>query len=157
MPKRSAGVLAYKFDRGTVRVLLVHPGGPYWSDRDRGAWSIPKGVYGSEETPEAAARREFEEETGQALTVPLSSLGEIRQKSGKTILAYAAAVDFKASSLRSNIFDLEWPPRSGKIEQFPEVDRAEWFTLAEARDKISIGQLPLFQRLEKMLTCGARF
>ncbi len=157
MPKRSAGVLAYKFDGSTVRVLLVHPGGPFWSDRDRGAWSIPKGVYGSKEAPEAAARREFEEETGQALTVPLSSLGEIRQKSGKTILAYAAAVDFKASSLRSNIFALEWPPRSGKIEQFPEVDRAEWFTLAEARDKINIGQLPLFQRLEKMLTCGARF
>lgn len=157
MPKRSAGVLAYKFDRGSLHVLLVHPGGPFWSDRERGAWSIPKGEYSQDEAAETAARREFEEETGQALTVPLSSLGEIRQKGGKTIVAYAAAVDFRTSRLRSNLFDLEWPPRSGRIQQFPEVDRAEWFTLAEARDKINIGQFPLVQRLEKMLTCGARF
>ena len=156
MPKRSAGILAYKFDLGLPRVLLVHPGGPFWSSRDCGAWSIPKGEYGADEAAEDAARREFEEETGRALTEPLFCLGEVRQKSGKIIVAYAAAVDSTTSWLHSNAFDLEWPPRSGCIQQFPEVDRADWFTFAEARGKINVGQLPLLDRLEKMLTSGVR-
>ena len=154
MPKRSAGVLAYKFDRTVLRVLLVHPGGPFWSNREQGAWSIPKGEYGPDEAAETAARREFEEETGQALTAPLSLLGECRQKSGKLVVAFAAAVDFETSCLHSNLVDLEWPPRSGSIQQFPEVDRADWFTVAEARQKITAGQLPFLDWLEKMLMSG---
>lgn len=154
MPKKSAGVLAYKFERGILRVLLVHPGGPFWSNRDQGAWSIPKGEFGPDEAAEAAARREFEEETGQTLTQDLSSLGAIRQRSGKTIVAYAAAVDFEPACLRSNLFDLEWPPRSGRIQQFPEVDDADWFTIGQARDKINIAQSKLLDRLEKMLGSG---
>jgi predicted NUDIX family NTP pyrophosphohydrolase len=155
LPKKSAGILAYKFDLGLPRVLLVHPGGPFWENRDHGAWSIPKGEHDQEEGAEDAARREFEEETGRAVAEPLFGLGEVRQKSGKIIVAYAAAIDFDAVRLQSNVFELEWPPHSGRIEQFPEVDRAEWFTLAEARDKISVGQLPLLDRLEELLTSSA--
>ena len=125
----------------------MHPGGPFWSKRDSGAWSIPKGEYSDDEDAEAAARREFEEETGWTITSDLLPLGEIRQKAGKTVTAFAAEGDFDTASLDSNRFEIEWPPKSGRIAAFPEVDRAGWFALDEAREKIIEGQRPLLDRL----------
>ena len=134
---------------GALEVLLVHPGGPLWQRRDGGAWSIPKGEHDDGEDPLAAARREFEEELGVAPPDgPAHDLGEIRQKSGKVVRAWALAGDLDASASRSNTFRLEWPPRSGKLQEFPEVDRVEWFTLARAREKINPAQAELLQRLE---------
>lgn len=150
MPKKSAGILLYKYDADRILVLLVHPGGPFWSNRDLGAWSIPKGEYGPDEQPDAAARREFLEETGIPVTGPLTSLGDERQKGGKRVVAYASESDFDIDHLRSNSFDMEWPPRSGRTQSFPEVDRAGWFTLAEARAKINPAQRPFLDRLEEL-------
>ncbi|MBP2234318.1 putative NUDIX family NTP pyrophosphohydrolase [Sinorhizobium kostiense] len=152
MPKTSAGILLYKFDAERLLVLLVHPGGPFWSNRDLGAWSIPKGEYDPDEEPEAAARREFLEETGVAVMGALTPLGGARLKSGKLIVAYAAESDLDIERLRSNMFEIEWPPRSGRKQPFPEVDRAGWFTLSEAREKINPAQRPFLDRLEAACT-----
>jgi predicted NUDIX family NTP pyrophosphohydrolase len=153
---RSAGLLLYRGHGDGLEVLLVHPGGPLWAKRDAGAWSIPKGEYSDGEDPLAAALREFEEELG---TPPPrrsdgdpEDLGEIRQKSGKRVHAWALAGDLDASAVTSNTFELEWPPRSGKRIEIPEVDRAEWFGLDAAREKINSGQAPLLDRLVELLT-----
>ncbi|HEY0179971.1 MAG TPA: NUDIX domain-containing protein [Dokdonella sp.] len=147
----SAGILLYRRDRAGLRVLLVHPGGPFWRGRDDGAWSIPKGLVAAGETAEAAARREFAEELGTTAAGALSPLGRVRQRGGKWVEAFALEGDFDVAALRSNTFELEWPPRSGRRTPFPEVDRAEWFTLAEARVKILDGQRELLDRLEAQL------
>jgi predicted NUDIX family NTP pyrophosphohydrolase len=149
--RKSAGILLYKQAVDGVRVLLVHPGGPFWSKRDLGAWSVPKGEYSDGEQPEAAARREFAEELGAEPDGALQPLGEISQKGGKLVVAFAAEGDFDVAALRSNMFEMEWPPRSGRRQAFPEVDRAEWFTLPAAQQKIIAGQRPLLDRLEAIL------
>ena len=151
MPAKSAGVLAYRKKDGRFEVLLVHPGGPFWANKDAGAWSIPKGEFGAGENPEDVARREFSEELGPALLVPLQPLGGIRQRGGKIVEAFAAEFDVNADAIASNTFEIEWPPRSGKRQHFPEVDRAAWFDLATAREKINEAQRELLDRLEAML------
>lgn len=129
----------------------MHPGGPAWAGRDLGAWSIPKGEYEPDEDPLAAARREFTEELGsQPPEGEVADLGEIRQRSGKLVRAWALAGDLDASAISSNTFEFEWPPRSGKMIEIPEVDRAEWFSLDAAREKINAGQVPLLDRLETL-------
>lgn len=151
MPKRSAGILMFKqTDRG-AEVLLVHPGGPFWRNRDSGAWSIPKGEYGEAEEAESAARREFWEETGVAAGATLHPLGTLRQPGGKVITAFALEGDFDTDALQSNSFEMEWPPRSGRTQTFPEVDRAGWFTVGEARKAILPGQAPFLAELLKLL------
>jgi predicted NUDIX family NTP pyrophosphohydrolase len=151
MAAKSAGILVYRRRAGQTEVLLVHPGGPFWARRDSGAWSIPKGEYADSEDPEAAARREFTEETGWAVTGELLPLGEIRQKAGKVVTAFASKGDFDPASLESNSFEMEWPPRGGRIASFPEVDRAEWFRLDEAHERMIEGQRPLLGRLEALI------
>ncbi len=150
MPAKSAGVLAYRTQAGRIEVLLVHPGGPFWADKDEGAWSIPKGEFGAAENPEDAARREFAEELGLALSAPLRPLGEIRQRGGKLVEAFAAEFDVDVAAITSNTFEIEWPPRSRKRQRFPEVDRAAWFDLATARKKINAAQRELLDRLAAM-------
>jgi predicted NUDIX family NTP pyrophosphohydrolase len=150
--RKSAGLLMYRHpDGGVLQVLLAHPGGPFWSRKDEGAWTLPKGEYQETEEPLDAARREFAEETGFEARPPFVSLGEIAQKGGKRILAWAFAGDFDPSQLRSNSFEMEWPPRSGKRQSFPEVDRVGWFALDEARRKINAAQAGLLDRLEAAL------
>lgn len=151
MPKRSAGILVYRSGPHGLEVLLGHPGGPFWRARDAGAWSIFKGEPADGEEPEAAARREFAEETGWMPTTALEPLGDIRQPGGKVVSAFAMAGDFDPATLHGNGFDLEWPPRSGRIQTFPEIDRAGWFTLPQARLKILAGQAPLLDRLAARL------
>ena len=132
-------------------MLLVHPGGPFWAKRDAGAWSIPKGEYDDGEDALAAALREFEEEVGSALDAAgeLVALGDVRQKNRKLVTAWAAEGDVDAGAVRSNTFAMEWPPRSGRTQEFPEIDRAEWFTLARARDKLIEAQVAFLDRLEE--------
>ncbi len=150
MARRSAGILLHRRREGGLEVLLVHPGGPAWARRDEGAWSIPKGEYEPDEDAFAAARREFEEELGFAAPDgPAQDLGEIRQRSGKLVRAWGLAGDLDASAIASNTFELEWPPRSGRRIEVPEVDRAEWFTLELARDKINPAQVALLDRLNQ--------
>ena len=151
MTARSAGILLYKRQRGVLLVLLVHPGGPYWRNKDTGAWSIPKGEHGSGEQAEAAALREFAEELGHPLVGSLTSLGMVRQRGGKEVEAFAVEGDFDVERLASNLFEMEWPPRSGRRQSFPEVDRAHWFMIDEARAKINPGQLLLLDRLQAMV------
>ena len=151
MPSKSAGVLAFRTRDGQIEVLLVHPGGPFWRNKDDGAWSIPKGEHSSDEAAELAARREFAEELGIELTVPLSPLGEVRQRGGKVVEAFAAQIDVDVLTVRSNTFEIEWPPRSGLRQSFPEIDRAEWFDLTMARVKINKAQSALLDRLGTML------
>ncbi|TCL71097.1 NUDIX domain-containing protein [Rhizobium sp. BK251] len=148
--KLSAGILMYRKTDGEIFVLLVHPGGPFWAKRDDGAWSIPKGEHDPSEEPEAAARREFAEELGRVAEGNLLPLGELRQNSGKRVTAFAVQGDFDASAIKSNMFEMEWPPHSGKLQPFPEVDRAGWFSLADARRKIIAGQAPFLDRLEQL-------
>ncbi|GAB2677568.1 NUDIX domain-containing protein [Saccharopolyspora gloriosae] len=148
MAKRSAGILLYRMREGAPEVLLVHPGGPFWKNKDLGAWSIPKGEYGEDEAPLSAAVREFEEETGlRPVADSAIDLGEVRQKSGKVVTAWAVRGEFDVSSLRSNLVELAWPPRSGRTQSFPEVDRAEWFAPAVAREKILAAQAEFLSRL----------
>lgn len=154
MPAKSAGILVYRRLAGVLEVLLVHPGGPFWARRDSGAWSIPKGEYSVSEDAEAAARREFAEETGWMIAGTLTPLGEVRQKAGKTVTAFAAESDFDPATLTSNSFEMEWPPKSGRIAAFPEVDRAGWFALADAREKMIEGQRVLLDRLETLVAEG---
>jgi len=148
MPAKSAGVLAYRRKAGRLEVLLVHPGGPFWANKDEGAWSIPKGEYAAGEDAEAVARREFAEELGVALSASLQPLGEIRQRGGKVVEAFAAEFDLNVEAITSNSFEIEWPPKSGKRKSFPEVDRAAWFDLTAAREKINPAQQEFLERLE---------
>lgn len=147
MPRRSAGILPYRRNGGVIEVLLGHPGGPFWRARDLGAWSVFKGEYDESENAEAAALREFGEETGWSLDVALEPLGEVTQRGGKIVTAYAARADFDAATLVSNTFELEWPPRGGIMQSFPEIDRAQWFSLTEARARIIPGQVAFLDRL----------
>jgi predicted NUDIX family NTP pyrophosphohydrolase len=152
MARRSAGILLYRRRDGGVEVLLVHPGGPLWARRDAGAWSIPKGEYGEGEDPRAVALRELEEETGQRpVTGGLVPLGEVRQRGGKVVTAWAAPGELDADAITSNTFTLEWPPRSGVRREFPEVDRAGWFEPAAAREKLLAAQAELVDRLLAVL------
>lgn len=150
----SAGILVHRRRAGQIEVLLVHPGGPFWARRDAGVWSIPKGEFSAGEEAEAAALREFAEETGWAIEGALKPLGAIRQKAGKTVIAFAAEGDFDPASLTSNRIKLEWPPRSGRTAIIPEVDRAGWFGLDEARAKLIEGQRPLLDRLAALVGGG---
>ena len=152
MSTQSAGLLLYRHDSGTLEVLLAHPGGPQWRRKDDGAWSIPKGELRAGEEPLEAARREFAEELGSEPPngVPLR-LKPVRQASGKVVHAWAIEADFDPRGLSSNTFSLEWPPRSGRIQEFPEVDRAAWFTLEAARAKILASQAGLLDQLQDLL------
>ncbi len=144
MARLSAGILFYRRRSDGIEVLLVHPGGPFWALRDDGAWSIPKGEFiEGEEDAELAARREFTEETGWRFDGSLQPLGQIRQAGGKTVVAFTAEADFDNGTLASNLFEMEWPPRNGRMQSFPEVDRAGWFSPGEAWIKILAGQRPL--------------
>ena len=134
-----------------LQVLLVHPGGPFWRNKDVGAWSIPKGEFGEDEDPAAAARREFEEELGTAPAGELLALGSIRQKGGKVVTAWGARGDLDPTTIASNTFTLEWPPRSGRSREFPEIDRAAWFDLQTARRKILPAQAELLDRLAERI------
>jgi predicted NUDIX family NTP pyrophosphohydrolase len=151
MPKRSAGILMYRRGAQGLEVLLVHPGGPFWARKDLGAWSIPKGEYSEPDDPLAAAIREFAEETGTHLRGEFRPLGELTQLGRKIVTAFALEGDFDTATLKSNTFELEWPPKSGRKATFPEVDRAEWFSLDMAREKILSGQLEFISRLLKMV------
>lgn len=133
---------------------MVHPGGPFWRNKDTGAWSIPKGEYDPGESAEAVARREFCEELGIVLTGPIVPLAEVQQRGGKVVTAFAAETDANPNSTHSNTFEIEWPPRSGRLQQFPEIDRVEWFDLASAYEKINAAQRALLQRLE-LICSGA--
>ena len=148
MHKLSAGTLLYRRRFGTLEVFLVHPGGPFWNKKDLGAWSIPKGEYAAGDDPPSAAKREFQEETGFAPpTGEWISLSEIKLSSGKVITAWAVEGDCDAAAIRSNAFSMEWPPKSGKMQEFPEVDRAAWFTLPAANEKIHPAQQEFLVRL----------
>lgn len=151
MKRPSAGILLYRRRAGVLEVLLAHPGGPFWSRRDEGAWTIPKGEIGEGEDPFVAARREFMEETGVDPGEQGEALSSVRQSGGKIVHAWATEGDCDARAIRSNEFELEWPPRSGRMASFPEIDRAEWFALEEARRKILAGQAPLLDELERKL------
>jgi predicted NUDIX family NTP pyrophosphohydrolase len=150
--RRSAGIVLHRDGAGGPEVLLVHPGGPFWAKKDLGAWSIPKGEYEPDEDPRACALREFEEETGTRLdAAELVELGTVVQKAGKEVSAWAVRGDLDPATLRSNTFTMEWPPRSGRQQEFPEVDRAEWFALAEARRRINPAQVVFLGRLRELL------
>ena len=151
MAKLSAGLLMFRRDGDAVQVLLVHPGGPFWRKKDLGAWSLPKGEYAEPENAFDAALREFEEETGMKAAGTFLPLGQVRQPGGKLVTAWAFEGDCDPSAVRSNSFSMEWPPKSGRLEQFPEIDRADWFTLAEAREKILKGQAGFLERLASQL------
>jgi len=154
MPKRSAGLLLYRLRGKNPELFLVHPGGPFWASKDAGAWSIPKGLYEDGEDPLAAARREFAEETGFAATGDCTDLGEFRQPGGKIVRAFAIEGDADPAQLTSNVFVLEWPPKSGRRREFPEVDRAAWFTPEEARAKLVKGQVAIVDALLERLSAA---
>jgi predicted NUDIX family NTP pyrophosphohydrolase len=146
--RRSAGILLHRMHDGTREVLLVHPGGPFWAKKDLGAWSIPKGEYADGDDPRACALREFAEELGAPPPDgELVPLGEVRQRGGKVVTAWALEGDADAAAIRSNTFTMEWPPRSGTMREFPEVDRAEWFAIPAARERILPAQAELLDRL----------
>ncbi|MEJ5990081.1 NUDIX domain-containing protein [Ramlibacter sp. PS3R-8] len=151
---RSAGLLMFRRRGATVEVLLAHPGGPFWSRRDAASWTLPKGEIDEGEDPLAAARREFEEETGFASVPPFLPLGELKQKSGKRITAWAFEGDADPQRLVSNPFEMEWPPRSGRTQSFPEIDRVAWFGPAEARARLLPGQAPFIDALEALLAAA---
>jgi predicted NUDIX family NTP pyrophosphohydrolase len=151
MPKQSAGILLYRKTDKILQVFLVHPGGPFFKNKDEGSWTIPKGEFLDDEEPLNAAKREFQEETGQSVNGDFIPLGSIKQKSGKTVHAWAVKGDIDHETIVSNVFDLEWPPRSGKTVVIPEVDRADWFTIAIAKQKINPAQVILIERLSNIL------
>lgn len=156
MPKQSAGLLVHRRRGEGLEVLLAHPGGPLWARKDAGAWTIPKGEHGPDEEPLAAALREFTEETGfEPPGGPYRALTPIRQRAGKLVRAFACAGELDPAQLRSNTFTLEWPPRSGRRAEFPEIDRAAYFSLAEARGKILPPQVVLLDELERLLVARA--
>jgi predicted NUDIX family NTP pyrophosphohydrolase len=155
MAKISAGVLLFRKAPAGLEVMLVHPGGPFWAKKDAGSWSIPKGLADEGEELLAAAKREFLEETGTAVEGEFLDLGAHKQPGGKTIVAWACEADFDTAALKSNLFSLEWPPRSGKTAEFPEVDRAAWWSIAEALVKINKGQTPIIGALAERLDAEA--
>lgn len=154
--RRSAGILLVRIaPGGALEFLLVHPGGPFWSKKDSGAWSIPKGEYAADDDPEECARREFREELGIECPVPeLIALGEIVQSGGKHVLAWCGVGSIDTSAIDSNTFEMEWPPKSGRLQTFPEVDRAGYFDLATAEDKIISGQRPFLERALRAVRPG---
>jgi len=152
--KTSAGLLLFRTHEGELEVLLVHPGGPFWAKKDEGAWSIPKGEINEGEDPLAAAKREVLEELGTAPDGDFIPLAPVRQPGGKVVHAWAIEADIDPAAITSNTFQLEWPPRSGRQQTFPEVDRAVWFTISAARSKILRGQLPLLDALARTHTDG---
>jgi predicted NUDIX family NTP pyrophosphohydrolase len=151
MAKRSAGLLLFRRVNGELEIFLVHPGGPFWAKKDEGAWSLPKGEYSEGEDPLVAAKREFQEETGFSVDGDFIPLGELRQPGGKIVSAWAVEKDVDSGSVKSNTFSMEWPPKSGKIREFPEVDRAGWFTVSDARAKLLKGQVSFVDRLAEKL------
>jgi predicted NUDIX family NTP pyrophosphohydrolase len=151
MSKKSAGLLLFRRKDNGIEVLLAHPGGPFWVKKDEGAWSIPKGEFADGEEPLAAAKREFEEEMGVPAEGEVIPLEPLKQPGGKVVYAWALSQDFDPAALNSNMFSMEWPPKSGKQQQFPEVDRAAWFDMASARRKILPGQAPFLDRLIKKI------
>jgi predicted NUDIX family NTP pyrophosphohydrolase len=154
MAKTSAGVLLFRRRTAGVEVMLVHPGGPFWAKKDAGAWSIPKGLMDTGEDALAAAKREFLEETGAPVDGAFVELGRFRQPGGKTVIAFACEGEFNPSSVKSNMFSMEWPPHSGRMAEFPEVDKAGWFSLSEAIEKASRGQKPIIAALAEKLGAG---
>jgi len=151
MPKQAAGILLYRRGAAGIEVLLAHPGGPLWARKDLASWTLPKGQFTDGELPLDAAKREFEEEMGSPPVGEFQALGTLKQPSGKIIHAWAVESDFDVTTVASNLFSMEWPPRSGKFGEFPEVDRAGWFSIEEARLKILKGQAPFLDRLLAML------
>jgi predicted NUDIX family NTP pyrophosphohydrolase len=154
MPRKSAGILMYRKNRGVaaLEILLVHPGGPFWRNKDDGAWTIPKGEFGDDEDPLEAAKREFKEETGGAIASnEFTPLKPIKQAGGKLVYAWAVEGDFDTSTLDSNRFLQEWPPRSGRMQEFPEIDRAQWFPPELAKAKILNSQVPLIDQLLRLV------
>lgn len=145
--KKSAGILLYRKKKNAIEVLLVHPGGPFWKNKDEGAWSVPKGEFNDDEDPLDAAKREFKEETGIDCDGNFIALSPVKLKSGKTVFAWALQKNIDTEKITSNEFDMEWPPRSGKKQRFPEIDRAEWFSIALAKKKINAGQIPFIDEL----------
>ncbi|TGT68501.1 NUDIX domain-containing protein [bacterium M00.F.Ca.ET.159.01.1.1] len=143
MPQRSAGLLIHRRIAGVFEFLLVHPGGPFWARKDEGAWSVPKGLIGDDEDELGAARREAEEELGIAIDGDFQPLGSYKQPGGKIVMAWSVEADIDANAVKSNMFTMEWPPKSGRMKEFPEVDRAAWFSLPEAGLKILKGQRPI--------------
>lgn len=151
MAKTSAGLILYRMQSGQLEVLLVHPGGPFWGKKDEGAWFVPKGELNVGEEPLAGAKREFEEETGLKPEGEFLALGSVKQKSGKTIVAWAFEGDCDPSSIKSNTFSIEWPPKSGRQQEFPEIDRAGFFTVTQAKAKMHPVEYPLVLRLHELL------
>jgi predicted NUDIX family NTP pyrophosphohydrolase len=156
MPKKSAGLLMYRVRDGALEILLVHLGGPFWAKKDKGAWFLPKGELSPGEDEVAAAKREFEEETGLKPTGSFLPLGSVKHKSGKTVTAWAFEGDCEPSAMKSNTFTIEWPPRSGKQGVFPEIDRAAFFTIEAARDKMHPAEFEFATRLATMLSGKSR-
>ena len=154
MQKKSAGLLMYRLRKHEVEVFLVHPGGPFWAKKDLGAWTIPKGGYEEDELPIAAAKREFQEETGFTAQGEFLELGVVQQARGKLVSAWGFAGDCDPTELTSNLCHVEWPPRSGRMLEIPEVDRGAWFSLADGRQRILKTQAPFLDRLARLLDCG---
>ena len=151
MPATSAGILVYRYAEAGLEVFLVHPGGPFWAKKDQAAWSIPKGEIEADEDPLHAAKREFAEETGISIEGDAIDLGSLRQSGGKTVAVFALEGDCDPESLSSNTFAMEWPPHSGQYQNFPEVDRAAWFPVETAREKLHKGQVGFLERLREKL------
>jgi predicted NUDIX family NTP pyrophosphohydrolase len=151
VPRYSSGILAYRRGRSGIELFLVHPGGPYWAKKDDAAWSIPKGLFDESEDPLAAAKREFNEETGSQIHGAFIPLGQFRQPGGKVVTAFAVEADVDETSITSNQFEMEWPPGSGKRRGYPEVDRAAWFDVETARRKAHKGQVPIIDALARRL------
>ena len=152
MSKSSAGILLYRHKNNLLEVLLVHPGGPFWKNKDQGAWTIPKGEPGKDEPLLSAAIREFQEETGIPVTGNFIELNPVRQKSGKWVHGWAFEKDIDETQIKSNHFEMEWPMRSGKFQSFPEIDRAGWYSIEAAKEKINPAQIPLLEQLDQFLT-----
>jgi predicted NUDIX family NTP pyrophosphohydrolase len=151
MAKKSAGILVYRIVQSGLQLLLVHPGGPFWARKDAGAWSIPKGEFGDDEEPLLAAQREVQEELGVLPEGQYIELSPIKQKSGKQVYAWAVEADIDTTHIVSNTFSIEWPPGSGNTKEFPEIDKAEWFTLSEAAEKINPAQYTFIAELQRLI------
>jgi predicted NUDIX family NTP pyrophosphohydrolase len=147
MTQKSAGILLFRFNQGTLEFMIVHPGGPFWGNKDEGAWSIPKGEFTADEYPLDAAIREFKEETGQNLSGDFIPLTPIKKESGKWIYAFARELDFDVSTIKSNTFQMKWPPKSGQQHKFPEIDRGEWVDYSECNRKLNSDQLVIVEEL----------